>query len=231
MTCGCPAPAVIGVIRMLSTIMPIMFEDPAWDGFWSTPAPRGVLVTIPKETVVPSTEQEAAAPLSEILMNALIDLCFVPGFTAPIRKAFPVFKYACVAEVESEHYIWQAGIGRKDIVGANVFTDRNQTDIVQLMLVCMSKLMYSSASEATPTTDTWIGFMAGKLATSETHHHPHPFSRCHAPRSALYHTTPAFRIDRLRSRAPGVPSLPVRVYSFGVTVVLYARRHVEPKDA
>ena len=73
-------------------------------------------------------------------------------------------RYACVAEVESEHYIWQAGIGRKDAVGANVFTDRNQADIVQLMLVCMSKLMYCSASEATPTTDTWIGYMAGKQA-------------------------------------------------------------------
>ena len=87
------SPAVIGVIRMLSIIMPIMFEDPAWDGFWSTPAPRGVLVTLPKETVVPSTAPEESIPLSEILMSALIDLCFVPGFTAPIRKAFPVFKY------------------------------------------------------------------------------------------------------------------------------------------
>lgn len=42
---------VTNAVRMLTKIIPNMLEDPAWDGFWWTPTPLGVVVTVPGEEV------------------------------------------------------------------------------------------------------------------------------------------------------------------------------------
>lgn len=147
---------VINTVRMLTSIMPIMFEDPAWDGFWSTVTPCGVVVTIPGERILSTETPTAPTSLAVTLIDSLIDLCFVPGFTAPVSKDHPASEYSCVAEVEAQHFIWQAGIARKLDVTPDPIMDQHQGDIMQLLLVCVSKLMYSSAADCKPKEDMWL---------------------------------------------------------------------------
>lgn len=151
---------VINTVRMLAMIIPIMFEDPAWDGFWTTPAPKGVVIVIPEETIATSKDPEPNMNLAQMLLSSLVDLCFVPSFTAPRggKAENEARGYACVAEIQSEHFIWQKGIGRTSgpRIRNDVAMDCNQIDILQLLQVCCSKLMYSSAVDARPQEDMWL---------------------------------------------------------------------------
>uniref|UniRef100_A0A0B7BUZ4 HID1 domain-containing protein n=1 Tax=Arion vulgaris TaxID=1028688 RepID=A0A0B7BUZ4_9EUPU len=80
---GCPSQreqqTVLNCVRLLSRILPYIFEDPDWRGFfWST---------------LPGHEEEEGdtPPLAQSLISAVCDLMFCPEFTvASSRKSGPV---------------------------------------------------------------------------------------------------------------------------------------------
>ena len=37
---------VSNVVRLLTRLIPFVYEDPAWDGFWWTPTPVGVVISM-----------------------------------------------------------------------------------------------------------------------------------------------------------------------------------------
>ncbi|KTF83463.1 hypothetical protein cypCar_00041468, partial [Cyprinus carpio] len=65
---------VLSCIRLLTRILPYIFEDPDWRGFfWST---------VPKVgKTVDESDDECTRPLAESLLTAISDLLFCPDFT------------------------------------------------------------------------------------------------------------------------------------------------------
>ncbi|EDQ91116.1 uncharacterized protein MONBRDRAFT_31774 [Monosiga brevicollis MX1] len=98
----------LNVIRLLMRLVPVMMEDDSWDGFWQTPTPVGVVITLPEnflekpaspghpaQRVKEAEEKQQAeleraralhetpnVPLYQTLLVAILDLLLVPGFTS-----------------------------------------------------------------------------------------------------------------------------------------------------
>lgn len=70
---------VLNCVRLLTRILPYIFEDTEWRGFfWSS---------LPTQT----DEEEESMPLAQSLINAICDLLFCPDFTViGSRKLGPV---------------------------------------------------------------------------------------------------------------------------------------------
>jgi hypothetical protein len=62
-----PHGAVSNTVRLLTKVIPNMFEDPAWDGFWWTPTPLGVITTLPGEKVRTTSALRAATAARKII--------------------------------------------------------------------------------------------------------------------------------------------------------------------
>ncbi|WAQ96055.1 HID1-like protein [Mya arenaria] len=118
---GCPSQReqqiVLNCIRLLTRVLPYIFEDPDWRGFfWST---------------LPGQGEEAendSPPLAQTLLNALCDLLFCPEFTvASSRKSGPD-NPEDMASIDSCEYIWESGVGFAHSPTHNVNHDTNRTD-------------------------------------------------------------------------------------------------------
>eukprot|EP00055_Hartaetosiga_balthica_P008575 m.32387 g.32387 ORF g.32387 m.32387 type:complete len:816 (-) comp6381_c0_seq1:2700-5147(-) len=102
---------VTNLIRILTRLMPLIFEDHEWDEFWLTPTPVGLTITLPEKALAPvsmhgapanmreklQAEQDQALkdaqpptnpspPLYQTLLVALLDLMFAPGYTVHQKK-------------------------------------------------------------------------------------------------------------------------------------------------
>ncbi|XP_059179065.1 protein HID1-like [Physella acuta] len=148
---GCPSQreqqTVLNCVRLLTRILPYIFEDPDWRGFfWST---------------LPGQEEGEgdSPPLAQSLIAATCDLLFCPEFTvATTRKSGPD-NPEDMGTIDSCEYIWEAGVGFAHSPPHNSFHDQNRMELLKLLLTCFSETMYlPPVADAHVTPNQWIQF-------------------------------------------------------------------------
>ncbi|XP_061740950.1 protein HID1-like [Nerophis ophidion] len=153
---GCPSErekqAVLNCTRILTRILPYIFEDQDWRGFfWSTVPGAGRAGTEELD------DDEGARPLAESLLLAIADLLFSPDFTVHSHRRGPD-SVESMHSIDSCEYIWEAGVGFAQSPPLNYIHDLNRTELLRLLLTCFSELMYLPASPDTTVLNPWVTF-------------------------------------------------------------------------
>ncbi|XP_058025506.1 protein HID1 isoform X2 [Ahaetulla prasina] len=142
---------VLNCSRLLTRILPYIFEDPDWRGFfWSTVpgAGRGG----------GDEDDENARPLAESLLLAIADLLFCPEFTVQSHRKNNVDTAEDIHAIDSCEYIWEAGVGFAHSPSPNFSHDLNRTELLKLLLTCFSEVMYLPPSSDSSNTNPWVQF-------------------------------------------------------------------------
>ncbi|MED6245026.1 cell wall biogenesis protein [Ataeniobius toweri] len=155
---GCPSEKerqiVLNCTRLLTRILPYIFEDADWRGFfWST---------IPGAKRSGSLDEDAdeteARPLAESLLLAIADLLFCPDFTVQSHKKSNSDALEEMRSIDSCEYIWESGVGFAQSPSPNYIHDRNRTELLKLLLTCFSEAMYLSPSSDSQVLNPWVSF-------------------------------------------------------------------------
>ncbi|XP_035900496.1 protein HID1 [Anopheles stephensi] len=135
---------VLNCVRLLTRILPYVFEDVQWkDFFWSS-LPSGS-----------EKEESGSIPLAQSLLNAICDLLFCPDFTViGYRKSGPE-KAEELNSIDSCEYIWEAGVGFAQSPPRNGSMDARRTELLKLLLTCFSETMYRPPT-ASDEPNRWI---------------------------------------------------------------------------
>ncbi|XP_023387383.1 protein HID1 [Pteropus vampyrus] len=142
---------VLNCSRLLTRVLPYIFEDPDWRGFfWSTVpgAGRGG----------GEDDDENARPLAESLLLAVADLLFCPDFTVQSHRRSSVDSAEDVHSLDSCEYIWEAGVGFAHSPQPNYIHDMNRMELLKLLLTCFSEAMYLPPSPDSGSTNPWVQF-------------------------------------------------------------------------
>ncbi|XP_064478208.1 protein HID1-like [Ornithodoros turicata] len=142
---------VLNCVRLLTRILPYIFEDPDWRGFFWT--------SLPGQNGEDLNEAEVdSVSLAQSLITALCDLLFCPDFTvSSSRKAGPD-NPEDLQSIDSCEYIWEAGVGFAHSPPHVPQHDQNRTEILKLLLTCFSQTMYLGSTEAHQNPNKWIQF-------------------------------------------------------------------------
>lgn len=149
---GCPSQreqqTVLNCVRLLTRILPYIFEDPDWRGFfWST---------LPNQSE--ETEIESS-PLAQSLLNALCDLLFCPDFTVQSNRKSGPDNPEDMGSIDSCEYIWESGVGFAHSPPHNLQHDQHRTEIIKLFLTCFSETMYlPPIADAHTVPNQWIQY-------------------------------------------------------------------------
>ncbi|XP_065181494.1 protein HID1-like [Sycon ciliatum] len=161
---GCPRNKhnlVLNCVRLLTRILPYIFEDQEWRGFfWSA---------LPGQSEGSSTAPDAPPPLAQSLIGAVLDLLFCPDFTViAVKKAGPrpgmcgrdtFDSPEDLSNVDSCEYIWEAGVGFALSPGTTGYLDGHRAELLRLLLTCFSETMYKSAtSDVETTSNQWLNY-------------------------------------------------------------------------
>ncbi|ETN67219.1 hypothetical protein AND_000977 [Anopheles darlingi] len=143
---------VLNCVRLLTRILPYIFEDAQWkDFFWSS---------LPSNSAGEKEENGgagggAAVPLAQSLLNAICDLLFCPDFSVVgYRKSGPE-KAEELNSIDSCEYIWEAGVGFAQSPPRNGHLDARRTELLKLLLTCFSETMYRPPT-ASDEPNRWI---------------------------------------------------------------------------
>lgn len=129
--------AVLNCTRLLTRILPYIFEDPDWKGFFWSKLPDQPDAVAPDTTV----------PLAQSLVVAVSNLLFCPDFTAVSAGSYSVAnKTIDSSNFDSCEFIWEAGVGFPYSPPSNGKIDQNRTELLKLLLTCFSETMYSTPS-------------------------------------------------------------------------------------
>ncbi|KAM9424029.1 protein HID1b [Pholidichthys leucotaenia] len=153
---GCPSEKdrqiVVNCTRLLTRILPYIFEDPDWNGFfWSTVPGR--VGCLDQDTV-----DGEGRPLAESLLLAIADLLFCPDFTIQIHKKSSSDTATNMRDIDSCEYIWEAGVGFAQSPPLNCVHDLNRTELLKLLLTCFSEAMYLPPSSESKVINPWVSF-------------------------------------------------------------------------
>ncbi|KAF5306255.1 hypothetical protein FQA39_LY08953 [Lamprigera yunnana] len=134
----------LNCVRLLTRILPYIFEDPEWRGFfWSS---------LPNQ----SDEEEESLPLAQSLQNAVCDLLFCPDFTVIGSRKLGPDKAEDLLAIDSCEYIWEAGVGFSHCPPRNSIFDSNRTELIKLLLTCFSETIYQPPAEVSVNPNKWI---------------------------------------------------------------------------
>ncbi|XP_066923547.1 protein HID1-like [Clytia hemisphaerica] len=149
--------AVLNCCRLLTRIMPYIFEDPDWRGFfWST---------VPGQNDTEhqgggrENEDEPATPLAQSLVAAVCDLLFCPDFTVFAKQSGPD-NPDDLANIDSCAYIWEAGVGFASSPPHVAEHDYHRSELLKLLLSCFSEAMYLPPSDAPNAPNKWLQYFA-----------------------------------------------------------------------
>jgi len=168
---------VLNAVLILTRLIPVVFEDPDWNGFFWTPFPMDDRMEMPVghtqvadprgvnfEPVL-AFEITADTPLAHVLMSTLLDLMFAPMFTVERpetpRSAFvPYTPQATipVRNVNAYRYIWHNGVGEAKAYPGNKLYHSRRAALMELLLVCLSMPLYSTPADILKTPDLWMQF-------------------------------------------------------------------------
>ncbi|KAM3864324.1 protein HID1 isoform 2-T2 [Diretmus argenteus] len=152
---GCPTErekqVVLNSTCILTRILPYIFEDQDWRGFfWSTVPGAGRAGTDEMD------DDDGARPLAESLLLAIADLLFCPDFTVHSHKRGPD-SVEDMQSIDSCEYIWEAGVGFAQSPPLNYIHDLNRAELLRLLLTCFSEAMYLPPS-ADNVLNPWVTF-------------------------------------------------------------------------
>uniref|UniRef100_A0A8C2ZRZ8 HID1 domain containing n=1 Tax=Cyclopterus lumpus TaxID=8103 RepID=A0A8C2ZRZ8_CYCLU len=153
---GCPTErekqVILNCTCILSRILPYIFEDQDWRGFfWSTVPGAG------RAGVNELDDDEGARPLAESLLLAIADLLFCPDFTVHSHRRGPD-SVENMQSIDSCEYIWEAGVGFAQSPPLNYIHDLNRTELLRLLLTCFSEAMYLPSSTDNTVLNPWVTF-------------------------------------------------------------------------
>uniref|UniRef100_A0A8C6T7S9 HID1 domain containing n=1 Tax=Neogobius melanostomus TaxID=47308 RepID=A0A8C6T7S9_9GOBI len=153
---GCPTErdkqVVLNCTRILTRILPYIFEDQDWRGFfWSTVPGAG------RAGEDDLDEDDGARPLAESLLLAIADLLFCPDFTVHSHKRSPD-SVENMQTIDSCEYIWEAGVGFAQSPPLNYIHDLNRAELLRLLLTCFSEAMYLPPSSDNSILNPWVTF-------------------------------------------------------------------------
>ncbi|KAF2352356.1 Hid-1/Ecm30 [Trinorchestia longiramus] len=136
--------AVLNCVRILTRVLPYIFEDPDWRGFfWSSlPSEEG------GEGVGGGGVEESSVPLAHSLINALCDLLFCPDFTVTSTKKNGPDAHEDLQTLDSCEFIWEAGVGAAHAPPHSPTHDSNRKELLKLILTCCSQIIYQAEGEA-----------------------------------------------------------------------------------
>ncbi|KAF7989102.1 hypothetical protein HCN44_007412 [Aphidius gifuensis] len=139
---------VLNCCRLLTRLLPYVFEDPDWKGFFWSSLPG-------KE------DEEESLPLAHSLLNAICDLLFCPDFTVISGRKSGPDKAEELQTIDSCEYIWEAGVGFARSTARYPILDLNRTELLKLLLTCFSETMYNPPSDLSETPNKWIQYLTG----------------------------------------------------------------------
>ncbi|XP_068238981.1 protein HID1 isoform X1 [Palaemon carinicauda] len=137
---------VLNCVRILMRVIPYIFEDPDWRGFFWSSLPAG-------------GEEEGSGdsvPLAHSLIHALCDLLFCPDFTVTTNKKSGPDKHEDLQSIDSCEFIWASGVGFAHSPPHVPSQDVNRTEILKLILTCFSQSIYQPSSDGADATNRWI---------------------------------------------------------------------------
>uniref|UniRef100_A0A8C9YT17 HID1 domain containing n=1 Tax=Sander lucioperca TaxID=283035 RepID=A0A8C9YT17_SANLU len=152
---GCPTErekqVILNCTRILSRILPYIFEDQDWRGFfWSTVPGAGRTDEL--------DDDDGARPLAESLLLAIADLLFCPDFTVHSHRRGPD-SVENMQSIDSCEYIWEAGVGFAQSPPLNYIHDLNRfLRLLRLLLTCFSEAMYLPSSSDNNVLNPWVTF-------------------------------------------------------------------------
>uniref|UniRef100_H3BX91 HID1 domain containing n=1 Tax=Tetraodon nigroviridis TaxID=99883 RepID=H3BX91_TETNG len=153
---------VLNCTRLLTRILPYIFEDADWRGFfWSTVPGAGRARSFGEDE-----GEDEARPLAESLLLAIADLLFCLDFTVHSTKKSGPDAALDLQSVDSCEYIWEAGVGFAHSPPYNHVHDMNRTELLKLLLTCFSEAMYLPPSPDRKSTNPWVSF----FCSSENRH-------------------------------------------------------------
>ena len=173
--------------RILTRIIPYIFEDPDWrELFWSSLPPSHLAYQDhydhhESELNFPNYDLETSEkniPLAHSLILAVCDLLFCPDFTVnplPQTKSrtnlfgSPDSPPEDLQSLDSCEYIWASGVGFTSSTSSTAAFNKNRTELLRLLLTCFSTTIYLSPKEAHHTQNRWISFF-----TSSNNRHALP---------------------------------------------------------
>uniref|UniRef100_A0A4W5QZE1 HID1 domain containing n=1 Tax=Hucho hucho TaxID=62062 RepID=A0A4W5QZE1_9TELE len=152
---GCPSEKerqiVLNCTRLLTRILPYIFEDADWRGFfWSTVPGAGQ----------DEGEDEDSRPLAESLLLAVSDLLFCPDFTVQSHKRDGLDTEEDMQSIDSCEYIWEAGVGFAQSPPLDYIHDLNRTELLKLLLTGFSDAMYLPPSAENNILNRWVTFFS-----------------------------------------------------------------------
>ncbi|XP_060883855.1 protein HID1b isoform X2 [Labrus mixtus] len=155
---GCPSEKerqiVLNCVRLLTRILPYIFEDADWRGFfWSTVPGAGRAGRSAE-----GGDEDDARPLAESLLLAIADLLFCPDFTTQSHKKSSADVSEDIRSMDSCEYIWEAGVGFAQSPPLNYVHDINRTELLKLLLTCFSEAMYLPPSSERKNLNPWVSF-------------------------------------------------------------------------
>ncbi|KAI4457081.1 protein hid1 [Holotrichia oblita] len=145
---------VLNCVRLLTRVLPYIFEDPEWRGFfWSS---------LPSQ----NEDEDESLPLAQSLLNATCDLLFCPDFTVMGTRKIGPDKAEDLSAIDSCEYIWEAGVGFAQTPPRHPQVDTNRTELLKLLLTCFSETMYQPPMDISQNPNKWIAY----LTSAENRH-------------------------------------------------------------
>ncbi|CAN9508647.1 unnamed protein product [Ophioblennius macclurei] len=142
---------VVNCTRLLTRILPYIFEDADWRGFFWSTVP-GASTSGATRRPGDGEDEDDSRPLAESLLLAISDLLFCPDFTVHKKDSGED-----AGSMDSCEFIWEAGVGFAQAPPLNYVHDMNRTELLKLLLTCFSEAMYLPPS-GNRSLNPWVSF-------------------------------------------------------------------------
>ncbi|KAG2184645.1 hypothetical protein INT43_000558 [Umbelopsis isabellina] len=164
---------LLNCIRVLTRIMPYVFENPdhgEWENafFWTNqevPIPLEMPTNLEGQISTAFGEQQASdqkvqqqyrtiEPRGEKLLKLVLEALFLADFTIPSEIA--------AGPTNVNYVIWETGVGSSTPIGSSKEIDLNRFETLRLLIVLLSKSMYIAPSVVLSEQDNWIHFVVAR---------------------------------------------------------------------
>ena len=129
--------------RLLTRIIPYIFEEPEWRNFFWSAIPDGSSGGGggPPESSSAANPDAASQSLAQSMMNAVCDLLFCPEFTvAPNKASAARDEVDDLQTLDSCEYIWAPGVGFAHRPVDTAQYDLNRRELLRLVETCFSQV-------------------------------------------------------------------------------------------
>ncbi|XP_057681874.1 protein HID1-like isoform X2 [Corythoichthys intestinalis] len=146
---GCPSEreraAALNCTRLLTRVLPFIYEDADWRGFFWAGLP-GALNQRHPDDGGDDSDSDGGRPLAETLLLAIADLLFCPDVT--VHSSGDGGQAIGADAIDSCELIWEAGVGFAQSPALNSTHDSNRMELLKLLLTCFSEVLYLSPAES-----------------------------------------------------------------------------------